>query len=63
MDEVADESVEVIAHASDRVGYTVLGLDRLDGILQFREGIAEPRPVDAPWTDRSTAFSARKAVG
>jgi 8-oxo-dGDP phosphatase len=27
------------------------------------EGIAEPRPVDAPWTDRSTAFSARKAVG
>jgi ADP-ribose pyrophosphatase len=26
------------------------------------EGIAEPRPVDAPWTDRSTAFRARKAV-
>jgi 8-oxo-dGTP pyrophosphatase MutT (NUDIX family) len=26
------------------------------------EGIAEPRPVDAPWTDRSTAFSARKAA-
>jgi len=25
------------------------------------EGIAEPRPVDAPWTDRSTAFRARKA--
>jgi 8-oxo-dGTP pyrophosphatase MutT (NUDIX family) len=27
------------------------------------EGIAEPRPVDAPWTDRSTSFSARKATG
>jgi 8-oxo-dGDP phosphatase len=27
------------------------------------EGTAEPRPVDAPWTDRSTAFSARKATG
>jgi len=26
------------------------------------EGIAEPRPVDAPWIDRSTAFSARKAA-
>jgi ADP-ribose pyrophosphatase len=27
------------------------------------EGIAEPRSVDAPWTDRSTAFSARQAAG
>jgi ADP-ribose pyrophosphatase len=26
------------------------------------EGIAEPRPVDAPWTDRSTAFRARKVA-
>ena len=26
------------------------------------EGIAEARPVDAPWIDRSTAFSARKAA-
>jgi 8-oxo-dGTP pyrophosphatase MutT (NUDIX family) len=25
------------------------------------EGIAEPRPVDAPWTDKPTAFSARQA--
>ncbi|MFZ3267637.1 MAG: NUDIX hydrolase, partial [Mycobacterium sp.] len=25
-------------------------------------GIAEPRPVDAPWTDRPTAFSARLAT-
>jgi 8-oxo-dGTP pyrophosphatase MutT (NUDIX family) len=27
------------------------------------EGLAEPRPVDAPWVDRPTAFSARKAAG
>jgi 8-oxo-dGDP phosphatase len=27
------------------------------------EGVAVPRPVDAPWTDRPTAFSARKATG
>ncbi len=26
------------------------------------EGIAEPRPVDAPWIDRPTAFRARKAA-
>ena len=26
------------------------------------EGIAEPRPVDTPWTDRPTALSARKAA-
>ena len=26
------------------------------------EGIAEPRPVDAPWTDKPTAFSARQAA-
>jgi 8-oxo-dGTP pyrophosphatase MutT (NUDIX family) len=25
------------------------------------KGIAEPRPVDAPWIDKSTAFSARQA--
>lgn len=24
------------------------------------EGLAEPRPVDAPWTDKPTAFSARQ---
>jgi hypothetical protein len=27
------------------------------------EGIAKPRPVDTPWIDRPTAFSARKAAG
>jgi len=26
------------------------------------EGLAEPRPVDAPWIDRPTAFKARKAT-
>jgi 8-oxo-dGDP phosphatase len=26
------------------------------------QGIAKPRPVDTPWTDRSTAFRARKAA-
>jgi ADP-ribose pyrophosphatase len=26
------------------------------------KGIAEPRPVDAPWPDKSTAFSARQAA-
>ena len=27
------------------------------------EGIGKPRPVDTPWIDRPTAFSARKAAG
>jgi 8-oxo-dGTP pyrophosphatase MutT (NUDIX family) len=34
------------------------------GILDahaVREGLAEPRPVDAPWADRPTAFAARQA--
>ncbi len=26
-----------------------------------REGVAQPRPVDAPWVDKSTAFAARQA--
>ena len=25
-------------------------------------GLAEPRPLDSPWIDRSTAFAARKAA-
>ncbi|MGB6516776.1 MAG: NUDIX hydrolase, partial [Mycobacterium sp.] len=25
------------------------------------KGVAEPRPVDAPWLDKPTAFSARLA--
>lgn len=27
------------------------------------KGIAEPRPVDAPWTDKPTVFSERQATG
>ncbi|MGA8547150.1 MAG: NUDIX hydrolase [Mycobacterium sp.] len=27
-----------------------------------REGVAQPRPVDAPWVDKSTAFAARQAA-
>lgn len=26
-----------------------------------KQGVAEPRPVDAPWTDKPTAFAARQA--
>ena len=25
-------------------------------------GLAQPRPVDSPWTDKPTAFVARKAA-
>ncbi len=28
-----------------------------------REGVAQPRPVDTPWADKSTAFAARQATG
>jgi 8-oxo-dGDP phosphatase len=37
----------------------------VSGILAanaVREGVAQPRPVDAPWVDRSTAFAARQAA-
>ena len=27
-----------------------------------REGVAQPRPVDTAWTDRSTAFAKRQAA-
>ena len=27
-----------------------------------REGVAQPRPVDTPWVDKSTAFAARQAA-
>lgn len=42
VDEVTDESVEVIAYASHSVCYTVLGFHLVDGILQFSQGVAEP---------------------
>ncbi len=67
-DEEADMRVEwySVADAVQRIfsGEIVNSL-AVGGILAAHavaEGIAEPRPVDAPWTDRSTAFSARKAA-
>lgn len=67
-DEEADMRVEwcSLADAVQRVlsGEIVNSL-AVGGILAAHavtEGLAEPRPVDAPWTDRSTAFNARKAA-
>jgi 8-oxo-dGTP pyrophosphatase MutT (NUDIX family) len=55
-----------IAEAVQRVftGEIVNSL-AVSGILAahaVREGLAEPRPVDAPWADRPTAFAARQAA-
>ena len=68
-DEEADMTVAwyPIAEAVQRIfsGEIVNSL-AVSGILAayaVREGIAEPRPVDAPWIDRPTAFTARKATG
>jgi 8-oxo-dGDP phosphatase len=67
-DEEADMTVEwySLAEAVQRIfnGEIVNSL-AVAGVLAayaVSEGIAEPRPVDAPWTDRSTAFRARKAA-
>ena len=67
-DEEADMTVEwySIAEVMRRIfsGEIVNSL-AVAGVLAayaVSEGIAEPRPVDAPWTDRSTAFRARKAA-
>ncbi len=67
-DEEADMTLEwyPIAEAVQRVfsGEIVNSL-AVGGILAAYavcEGIAEPRPVDAPWIDRPTAFRARKAA-
>jgi 8-oxo-dGTP pyrophosphatase MutT (NUDIX family) len=68
-DEEADMRVEwrSLADSVQRIfsGEIVNSL-AVGGILAayaVTEGIAEPRPVDAPWIDRSTAFSARQAAG
>jgi 8-oxo-dGTP pyrophosphatase MutT (NUDIX family) len=68
-DEEADMTVEwySLAEAVQRIfnGEIVNSL-AVAGVLAayaVSEGIAEPRRVDAPWIDRSTAFRARKAVG
>ncbi|MFZ0717802.1 NUDIX domain-containing protein [Mycobacterium sp.] len=67
-DEEADMTVEwySLTEAVQRVfsGEIVNSL-AVAGVLAayaVSEGIAEPRPVDARWTDRSTAFRARKAA-
>lgn len=66
-DEEADMTLRwySIAEAVQRIfsGEIVNSL-AVSGILAAHavsEGIAEARPVDAPWTDRSTAFAARMA--
>ena len=68
-DEEADMTVAwyPIAEAVQRIfsGEIVNSL-AVVGILAayaVRQGIAEPRTVDAGWIDRPTAFSARKAAG
>jgi 8-oxo-dGTP pyrophosphatase MutT (NUDIX family) len=67
-DEEADMTVEwySIAEVVQRIfsGEIVnsLAVAGVLAVYAVSEGIAEPRPVDAPWTDRSTAFSARKAA-
>jgi 8-oxo-dGDP phosphatase len=68
-DEEADMTVAwcSLAEAVQRIlGGEIVNSLAVGGILAAHavlEGIAEPRPVDAPWTDRSTAFMARKAAG
>jgi 8-oxo-dGTP pyrophosphatase MutT (NUDIX family) len=68
-DEEADMTMQwwPLAEAVQRVftGEIVNSL-AVGGILAAHavgEGIAEPRPVDVAWTDKSTAFSARQASG
>ena len=68
-DEEADMTVEwyFIADAVRRIfsGEIVNSL-AVAGVLAayaVGEGIGKPRPVDTPWIDRPTAFSARKAAG
>jgi 8-oxo-dGDP phosphatase len=67
-DEEADMTMQwyPLAEAVRRVfsGEIVNSL-AVSGILAAHavaEGIAEPRPVDTPWTDRSTALWARRAA-
>jgi 8-oxo-dGDP phosphatase len=66
-DEEADMTLEwyPIVEAVQRVfSGEIVNSIAVSGILAANavsEGIAEPRPVDAPWIDRPTAFRARKA--
>ena len=67
-DEEADMTVQWYPIA-DAVGLVfsgeIVNSLAVSGILAayaVSKGIAEPRPVDAPWIDKSTAFSARQAT-
>jgi 8-oxo-dGTP pyrophosphatase MutT (NUDIX family) len=43
----------------------IVNANAVAGILAayaVREGLAKPRPVDAPWVDKSTTFAARQAA-
>jgi 8-oxo-dGDP phosphatase len=67
-DEEADMTVAwcSLAEAVQRIlGGEILNSLAVGGILAayaIGEGVADPRPIDAPWTDRSTAFMARKVA-
>jgi ADP-ribose pyrophosphatase len=67
-DEEADMTLEwyPIAEAVRQVfSGEIVNSIAVAGILAayaVREGIAQPRPVDAPWVDKSTAFAARQAA-
>ena len=67
-DEEADMTLQwyPLAEAVSRVfsGEIVNAL-AVAGILAayaVRDGLAQPRPVDTPWVDKSTAFAARRAA-
>jgi 8-oxo-dGDP phosphatase len=68
-DEEADMTLQwyPIAEAAHRVfsGEIVnsLAVGGILAALAVSEGVAEPRPVDAPWIDRPTAFAARLDAG
>jgi 8-oxo-dGTP pyrophosphatase MutT (NUDIX family) len=69
VDEEADMTVQwyPLAEAVQKIfsGEIVNSL-AVGGILAAHavvEGFAQPRPLDAPWIDRPTAFSARKSAG
>jgi ADP-ribose pyrophosphatase len=67
-DEEADMTLEwyPIAEAVRQVfSGEIVNSIAVAGILAayaVREGIAQPRPVEAPWVDKSTAFAARQAA-
>jgi ADP-ribose pyrophosphatase len=51
------EAVAMVLHGEIVNATTVAGILALQAV---RDGHAEPRPLDAPWPDRPTAFAKRK---